>query len=289
MGIPLPTIDNKTILTATGGFLDGGFTHSINLTQGCVFAHSLCGTYCYAQHNHWVTKGRRWGLYGFKKNVGDLYRREYDAIKRPARGGAPKPLRIYMSTSSDPYSPQEARLQHTRALLAEMLERPPDVLVIQTRGPLVARDLSILKQLAGRCELWVNMTVETDMDRIPGFPAHATPVTKRVAALQTLRRSGVPTVAVVSPMLPVSDPEGFARRLGEAADRVILDHYLLGDGSKHGLRTRRTNFPRLLEAAGFGEWNHLAKFWEVKAVFDRLVGQARVLVSADGFNAVGRG
>ena len=106
-------------------------------------------------------------------------------------------------------------------------------------------------------------------------------------ALWVGRRYGVPTQAAVSPLLPLADPERFARRLDEACDRVILDHYLLGDGSRNGLRTRRTNFPALLEAAGFAEWNCLAKFAEVRAVFERTLGPGRVLVSRAGFNAVG--
>jgi DNA repair photolyase len=282
----LTLIDNKTILTATGGFLGDGFTHTANLSQGCAFAGSACGVYCYAQHNSWVTRGRPWGLYGYKKYVRDAYRRDYDAIKRPRRG-EPRPLRIYMSSSSDPYAPREVRLRLTQGLLGEMLDRPPDVLVIQTRSPLVARDLSLIHKLSQQCELWVSVTAETDRDRIPGFPNHATPIRKRIAALGAFRAAGVLTQAVVSPLLPLADPEAFARTLGQASDRVVLDHYLLGDGS-HGLRTRRTEFPRMLERAGFGEWNDLAKFWEVKAILDRELGPERVLISADGFNSVGK-
>jgi DNA repair photolyase len=286
MSHALPLIDNKTILTPTGGFLDAGFTHTINLSQGCAFAHSLCGTYCYAQHNHWITRGRPWGLYGYKKNVRDAYRREHAAIRRPRRG-EPGPLRIYMSSSTDPYAPQEARLRLVPPLLEAMLQSPPDTLVLQTRSPLVARDRDLIAALAGRCEVWVSVTVETDRDRIPGFPNHATPPRKRVATLRAFREAGVLTQATVSPLLPLADPERFAGELGQACHRVILDHYLLGDGSPGGLRTRRTNFPRLLEEAGLGAWNGLDRFWEVKALFDRLLGPDRVLVSGAGFNAVG--
>jgi DNA repair photolyase len=281
MRTSLSLIENKTILTATGGFLGEGFTHTINLSHGCPFAGSLCGLYCYAQHNPWVTRGRPWGLYGYKRHVRTAYCRQYDAH----RG---RPLRIFMSSSSDPYAPQEVRLRLTQGLLDAMQDRPPDVLLIQTRSPLVARDLPLIGVLARRCELWLSVTVETDRDRIPGFPGHATPIRKRLAALRAFRAAGVPTQAAVSPLLPLADPEAFARELGQACDRVILDHYLLGDGSQ-GLRTRRTGFPEMLEAAGFGAWNDLDKFWEVKAGFDRVLGPGRVLVSSEGFNSVGRG
>lgn len=284
---PLPTVDNKTILTATGGFLGSGFTHTINVSQGCSFARSACGVYCYAQHSPWITKGRVWGLYGFKKDARAAYQHDYDRVKRPRRGD-PKPLRIYMSSSCDPYQPQERRLNLTRALLEEMLERPPDVLVIQTRSPLVGRDLDLIADLAAKGEVWLSMTVETDLERVPGLPNHATPIRKRMATLRRFHDRGVPTQAVVSPLLPLADPEMFAEDLGAACDRVVLDHYLLGDGSKNGLRTRRTGFPKMLEAVGLAEWNDLEKFWEVKGMFDRILGPDRVQVSAAGFNSVGQ-
>ena len=111
-GIPL--IENASILTPTGGFLAPGYTHTINVYQGCAFAGALCGLFCYAQHNRWITRGRTWGLYGAKRRVREAYRRDFDRIKRPKRG-EPGPLRIYMSSSTDPYIPQEKSLRLTRA------------------------------------------------------------------------------------------------------------------------------------------------------------------------------
>jgi DNA repair photolyase len=282
----VPRIDNRSILTPTGGFLGAGFTHTINVYQGCAFAGALCGTFCYAQHNHWITKGRPWGLYGAKRDVREAYRRDYDRLKRP-RQGSPRPVKIYMSSSTDPYIPQEARLRLTQALLEEMAERPPDVLVIQSHTTLIARDLPLIRAIAGRCELWVSLTVETDMDPVPGFPRHASSPARRLETLDMVRQAGVQTQATLSPLLPLADPEGFARRLDQVCARVILDHYLIGDGSPGGLRTQRTRFPALLEEAGFGEWNRLEKLWEVRDVLAAVLGPERVLVSAAGFNAVG--
>jgi DNA repair photolyase len=281
----LSWIDNKGILTPTSGFLASGYTHTLNPSVGCAFAGALCGTFCYAQHQHWITRGRPWGLYGAKQNIRSAYQRDYDRIKWPKKG-APRPLRIYMASSTDPYIPQEQRLGLTRALLEEMQQRPPDVLVIQTHTTLVSRDLDLIQPLSKRCELWVSITVETDMDAVPGFPPHASQPAKRLETLKRFRDAGIATQATVSPLMPLADPEQFAHALDTACDRVVLDHYLLGDGT-HGARTRRTNFLELLEQAGFGEWTGMEKFWEVRDLFSRVLGEARVLVSAEGFNAVG--
>ena len=175
----MQTIENATILTPTSGFLETGYTHTINVYQGCAFAGSLCGIYCYAQHNRWITRGRPWGLYGAKRQVREAYRRDYDRIKRPRRGD-PRPLKIYMSSSTDPYLPQEKTLRLTRSLLEEMRDRPPDVLVIQSHHTLVDRDIDLIAELSTRCELWVSLTVETDMDPVPGFPPHASPPARRL-------------------------------------------------------------------------------------------------------------
>jgi DNA repair photolyase len=282
----VPPIENASILTPTGGFLAAGYTHTINAYQGCAFAGALCGLFCYAQHNRWITKGRAWGLYGAKRRAREAYRRDFDRIRRPRRG-EPGPLRIYMSSSTDPYIPQEKSLRLTRALLEEMVERPPDVLVIQSHHTLIGRDIDLIADLSTRGEVWASLTVETDRERIPGFPPHASPPARRLATLEAFRARGIPTQATLSPLLPLADPPAFARRLDAACDRVILDHYLIGDGSPGGWRTRKTGFPERLAAAGFGEWNDLARLEEVRELLAGVLGAGRVLVGREGFNAVG--
>jgi DNA repair photolyase len=285
--LSIPLIANASILTPTSGFLAAGYTHTINVYQGCAFAGAMCGVFCYAQHNRWITRGRAWGFYGAKKEVRDAYRREYDRIKRPRRS-EPRALKIYMSSSTDPYLPQEKTLRLTRSLLEEMRQRPPDVLVVQSHHTLVERDMDLIGELATGCELWVSLTVETDVDSLPGFPPHASPPTRRLAALERFRAEGIRTQATISPLLPLANPRAFAWRLDAACDRVIVDHYLIGDGSPNGWRTRKTGFAERLEQAGFGEWNMLAKLWEVRDVLARVMGASRVLVGCEGFNAVGR-
>jgi hypothetical protein len=89
--------------------------------------------------------------------------------------------------------------------------------------------------------------------------------------------------------LPLADPEGFARNLERICDRAIVDHYLIGDGSPGGLRTRRTDFVARLEQAGFGAWTSLDRLWEFRDVLQRVLGPSRVMVSREGFNAVNVG
>ena len=275
----------KSILNPTGGFLGGGFTHTINPYRGCPLGNSLCGLYCYAQWNPYHTQGRRWGGFlDIKRGIVELYQRDYDRVKRPVRG-EPKPLRVFMSSVTEPYPPQERTARRTRRLLEAMLACPPDRLVIQSHTPLMVDDLALLRELQTRCRLQLNMTVETDMEILPPpFPRHAYSPASRMDALRRLRAAGLPTVATVSPLLPLADVRSFADTLECAADRVILDHYLLGDGSPDGLRTKRTSLPMLLGSSGWDTWTTLDRFHEVVATFRTVFGPERVGVSQEGFN-----
>jgi hypothetical protein len=172
-----------------------------------------------------------------------------------------------------------------RQLLEVMLDRPPDLLVIQSHTPLVLEDLSVLQQLRERCRLQINITVESDQEQLPSpFPRHAYPPASRIEALRSLKAAGLFTVATVSPLLPLNDPRRFAEQLEAACDRVILDHYLLGDGSPNGQRTRQTRLPMLLEADGRAAWTGLEIFWDVVGLFRQVFGPQRVGVSRAGFN-----
>lgn len=275
----------KTILTPTGGFLLG-FTHSLNPYRGCSFGRALCGVYCYASEvRYGQDRGLAWGGYLYaKEGVAELYRIEAARIR-----GSGAPLRLFMSTVTDPYVPQERTLGVTRSLLSAMVELPPDLLVLQTHTPGPLRDRDLLLALSRRARVVVQITVETDVDRVPGLPPHATPIAARLEALAQLRAAGLPAVAVVSPLLPLGDERSFARTLGACADGVILDHFLLGDGSKQGARTRRprshtpVTLPQALEAAELGEWAGLERFWQVVGVFRDTLGEERVGVSREGF------
>jgi len=277
----------KSILTPTGGFLSA-YSHTLNPYRGCAYGASFCGAACYAPEVRFGELPGRWGRYlEVKVNAPAVYPRDYDRAR-----GRGQPLVVFMSSVTDPYVPQERRYRITSRVLEAMLERPPDALVLQTHTPNPLWDLETLVHLGTKTRLVIQISVETDRETIPGFPRHAYSVEARLAALGTLRAQGLHTVGVVSPLMPLADPEGFAARLGAVADGVILDHYLVGDGSPEGARTRRRKahlddtVPNLLTAAGFEEWTRLDTFHAIVARFRSVLGAERIGVSADGFNRV---
>lgn len=108
----------------------------------------------------------------------------------------------------------------------------------------------------------------------------------RIKVLSQFYVAGVPAQATISPLMPIEDPYKFAESLSAACHRVIVDHYLIGDGSG-GLRTRRTDFIQRLEEAGFSEWTKLEKLWGIREILCSVLGEGRVLVSCEGFNSAG--
>jgi len=275
----------KSILTPTGGFLFG-FSHTLNPYVGCSLGKSLCGMACYAAAMRYASQEMpSWGkMLKIKLNAASLYHRDYGRIRSNL-----KPIKIFMSSVTDPYVPQERRYRITRSILQAMLDAPPDALVLQTHTPNILWDIKILEQLHKKCCLTVQITVETDQEALPGFPRHAYSVAARLNALGKLTQLGLRTVGVVSPLLPLAKPELFAKSLGQVASLVILDHYLLGDGSRNGLRTRgrkpisNTTVPEMISAADTENWNTLEKFNQVVAIFRTILGDHRIGVSAQGF------
>jgi DNA repair photolyase len=216
--------------------------------QGCSFGNALCGVGCYVQHNGHLLRGRRWG--GFlevRTNAADSYR---DNFRREAAWARRQRDRfsIFCSSATDPFVPQEFRFGVTRRLLETMRDLPPDRLILQTHSHRVADYVDLLCELAARCDLRVHVSIETDRDRLPGLPPHASPVEKRFDACADLKAAGLQTVITVSPLLPIDDPERFFARIAETAHAVVIDHFIAGDGSADGSRTLRTRLPAAMQA-----------------------------------------
>ena len=157
----------RSILTRTSGYLKTVTSHSMQPYRGCTFGNSLCGVGCYVQHNHWLTRGAEWGSFlEVRTNAPEAYRSQYETERRwarRARGG----FSIFLSSSTDPFVPQEKTFRITGRLLEAMNESPPDVLIVQTHTHLVNAYSDLYPQLARRCELRFHISIESDRDRLP--------------------------------------------------------------------------------------------------------------------------
>jgi DNA repair photolyase len=260
----------KTLLNKGTGFL-GGYTHSLNPYTGCVFGCS----YCYVRQMPVnLFRDGEWGEWvDVKREAGALLRKELRRAK--AKG----PVTIFMSSSTDPYQPVEHKERVTRSLLEAMIEEPPDFLLVQTRSPLVTRDVDLLRLMSDRVR--VSMTIETDREDIrKAFAPYAPPIPARMKALRELSEAGIPTQAAVAPVLPST--ERFPELLAQVTDRVCVDDYFMGDGSG-GKRTRTLVIHALYDELNLAEWNRPAAHLIVLERLSRAFPADRIFVSREGF------
>jgi DNA repair photolyase len=238
--------DATSILTPQqSGFLASPshpFTHALSGYLGCAYGQTTCGLYCYAQYlPNWQFRGfsAGWGeAVQVKTNAPALLDKALRTMKPAVRRG----LRIFMSSTTDPYQPLERRHEVTRRCL-EVFARYPDLdlLIVQTRAPLAARDLPLLSSIP---YAWLSVTIETDdqayLTGLRGGP----PLERRWALVRAAADCGVPAQITVSPCLPFSDVERFGQRLlASGARRIVVDTPVDGDGAGGG-RTERSPFAR---------------------------------------------
>ena len=131
----------------------------------------------------------------------------------------------------------------SQAVLDSMLECPPDRLILQTHTHRVVDYLDLIAALGRVCDLRVHISIESDLDRMPSLPAPASSVDRRFQAAERLTRARLRVVITVAPLLPMRDPLAFFERVARCADAVVIDHFIGGDGSPDGWRSRRTALP----------------------------------------------
>lgn len=235
------------ILSRTTGFIaQAGFTHSLTPARNCTYG---C-TYCYVPTlrifggltpEDW----RRWGQFTtVKSNAAELLAREL----RPAQV-------IYCSPLVDPYQPAEVSAAMMPAILKAVIDAPPKVFVIQTRGPLIARDLDLLQTLAGRTRLRVSFSLTTDREEVRRwYEPHCAPLEDRLEAIRKLRRAGIAVYATLAPLLPC-DPERLAEAALESTEYDVIGDPLHARSTKPHGATTRPEAQQISRRRGFEAWH----------------------------------
>ena len=213
-----PTIepyDATQILTPGAGYLRA-YDYSLNPYVGCAFGCS----YCYAAFFAPPERRRNWG---------DWVRVKQNATSKLARMRRPLDGRtLYMSSATDPYQPIERRLELTRSLLP-ILARRGARLVIQTRSPLVTRDIDLLSQFEEVC---VNFSVTTESESVrKAFEPRNPPIINRLQAATEVAAAGTPVAITMTPLLPLEDPAAFADRVAQTgATRFAVEEFTKSSG-----------------------------------------------------------
>jgi DNA repair photolyase len=236
----------KSILSPVSGFLlDAGFTHSLSPARNCTYGCS----YCYVptmrvqgglKKDDWL----HWGEFTtFKSNAAELL----------ARSLRPEQM-IYCSPLTDPYQPAEAVRCLMPAILGAVVAAPPKVFAIQTRGPLILRDLALLTALSERTRLRVGFSVTTDREDVRRiFEPHCAPIEERWNTVRVLSDAGIETSVTLAPILPCN-PEALVDRALECSNGALIADAFHVRSVKHSGATTRDVAAIICERHGWSEW-----------------------------------
>ena len=242
----------KTILSPqTAGFLMDGeypFTHALSPYTGCGFGATTCGLFCYAPFlPSWTyrpgnMKAHGWGeAIEAKVNAAELLAGELGKLRPDRR----QQLRVFMSSTTDPYQPLEKERKITQQLLRVFTQyKDLDLLVVQTRSPLAERDFELMARIP---YLWLSLTIETDDQEYLATFKGGPPIKKRLELARKAVALGIPTQIAVSPCLPYTNTHDFVQTLLDTGvTRFVVDTFTAGDGL-NGSRTARSAYGQLIE------------------------------------------
>jgi DNA repair photolyase len=250
----------KNALNAVKGM---PFDWSLNPFSGC--AHSC--VYCFARAYHARYHEKNVGS-DFDRNV-DVRINIADVLRgelRRHRGGS-----LAIGTATDPYQPIEGKYQLTRRCLEALIDYPMPTSIV-TKGPLVVRDIDLLRELDPKTDVTIFFSVPCVNEEVVRRTDPGTaPARQRLRALRMLREAGLDAAVLCMPVLPgISDSEeslDAAARAASAAGATAFRHRPLKiDVEMRGYYNEflAAEFPMLVPkyAALYGSSNHPTKDYE---------------------------
>jgi DNA repair photolyase len=234
--------DHTSIIGPATGFMSD-YDVTLNPYVGCGFGCNYCYAASFAPARY---ARRQWGEWV------EVKRQAAEQLRRTDLGDK----RAYLGSVTDPYQPLEAKARLVRTILTALArcERQPR-LVIQTRSPLVTRDIDLFRRFE---HIRVNMSITTDCEHVrkryePTCPS----IQRRIDAIGEVGAAGVPIGVCVTPMLPLSDPIGFGRRLAALGATVYVAQPFKARASERGAMAAGTRDAATEMAAADG-WDDRA-------------------------------
>jgi DNA repair photolyase len=237
------------------------FEWTINPYRGCEFGCK----YCYARYTHEYMEidGGEFEQKIFVKNnaatllaldVSQKYSYESKA------SGYTQPEHIAIGTATDPYQPAEKEYGVTRACLEELARREGLRVSVITKSNQIVRDIDILKVIASKSALALNITITTLKPRLARLLEPRAPRPDlRLAAVKELRHAGLSVGVSASPLIPgITDGEGELEGVAAAAKEAGAQWFFSGvlflmpSSAKTFLPFIREKFPRL--ARQYEQW-----------------------------------
>ncbi len=237
------------------------FEWTINPYRGCEFACK----YCYARYTHEYMEldGSEFEKKIYvKKDAAPLLAhdisRKYSYASE--RSGGEKPDHIAIGTATDPYQPAEREHGVTRACLEELAKPEGLSISIITKSNQIVRDIDVLKKIAARSSLQIDITVTTMRARLARMLEPRAPRPDlRLVAVKELHAAGLAVGVSASPLVPgITDGQGELEAVAAAAKEAGAQWFFSGvlflmpSSAKQFLPFVRQKFPRL--AKQYEQW-----------------------------------
>ena len=170
----------QSVLNKATGFINA-YDFTLNPYRGCQYGCSYCYAAAFSPNSQMRQDWGNWVI--IKQNAAEILQKELQSWYKKNPDRSPS---IYMSSVTDPYQPIETKEQLTRHLLQVMVPYQP-TLVIQTRSPMITRDVDILQQFQ---RLRVNMSIPTGSEKVrKDFEPKSPSIPARLKAIAKLRYS----------------------------------------------------------------------------------------------------
>ena len=237
------------------------FEWTINPYRGCEFACK----YCYARYTHEYMEldGGEFDKKIFvKQEAAALLARDVNqkySYKSKASDYT-QAEHIAIGTATDPYQPAEKEYGVTRACLEELAKRDGLSISVITKSDQIVRDIDILKVIAAKSALSLNITITTLKPRLARLLEPRAPRPDlRLEAVRKLREAGLNVGVSASPLVPgITDGDGELESLAEAAKLAGAQWFFSGvlflmpASAKTFLPFLGTRFPKL--AKQYNQW-----------------------------------
>src|SRR5689334_12258220 len=168
---------------------------SLNPYRGCTHGCHYCFARRYHSHLELDAGDQFASVIFVKTNFLEVLRRELD---KPSW----KKESIGFGTATDPYQPIEGTYKISRGVLEALRDAASPVGIV-TKGPMVVRDIDVLKDLSARATCRVHMSVPTvDEDAWEKLePGVAHPM-QRLKAVRQLVDAGIDCGVLMAPIVP---------------------------------------------------------------------------------------
>jgi len=196
------------------------FYYSLNLYRGC--RHGC--PYCFARYTHWFLGFQN--AFDFQRKI-QVKVNLLEVLERELAQPRRKKDWVSLGAVTDPYQPAEKKYGLARGAF-KLLAQYAWPAVFSTKSDLVVRDLDVLKELVGRANGGVAMTMTTlDPQLQKWLEPHAVSIDRRLEALRLLKKAGIPCGIHLMPILPfLTDSDEAMEGMVKMGAEIGVDYFV---------------------------------------------------------------